>query len=123
MEELSGLPESNKRADSRFPVPPMVVSFHKEQDRFFGVGLNLSRSGMFFQTPELMNVGDVFQIKFTMPKTDMSVTCKSKVVWRECFNSVRRRTTHAGIQFIDIDPGVAERLCMLVQKQGENKTH
>jgi len=123
MEERSGMPDTNKRADFRFPVSPMVVSFNKEQTRFFGVGLNISRSGMFFQTPEHMDVGEVFQVKFTLPKTDTTVTCKSKVVWRECFNSVRKRTTQAGIQFIDIDPSVAEYLGKLVHKQDEPQTH
>jgi len=122
-EEHSGMPEIDKRSDFRFTVSPMVVSIDKEQKRFFGVGLNISRSGMFFQTPELMDVGDVFQVKFTLPKTDTTVTCKSKVVWRECFNSVRKRTTQAGIQFIDIDPSVAEYLGKLVHKQDEPQTH
>jgi len=123
MEESSGLPETNRRADFRFPVSPMVVSFDKEQARFFGVGLNISRSGMFFQTPEIMDVGDVFQVKFTLPRTDTTITCRSKVVWRECYNSVRKRTTQVGIQFVDIDPRAAEYLGRLAQQQDEPKTN
>lgn len=123
MEELSGLPENNKRADFRFPVSPMVVSFHKEQNRFFGVGLNLSRSGMFFQTPELMDVGEVIQVKFTLPKTDTTITCDSKVVWCKCFNSMRRGSTHAGVQFVDIEPSAAKYLELLAQQHDVPQTH
>ena len=122
MEEPSGLPETDKRADFRFPVSPMVVSFNKEQNRFFGVGLNISRSGMFFQTPEHMDVGEVFQVKFTLPKTNTTVTCRSKVVWCRSFNSMRRGSTHAGLQFVDIEPGVAEYLGRLAQQHDEPKT-
>ena len=123
MEERSGMPDTNKRADFRFPVSPMVVSFNKEQTRFFGVGLNISRSGMFFQTPEHMDVGEVFQVKFTLPKTDTTVTCRSKVVWCRSFNSMRRGSTHAGLQFVDIEPGVAEYLARMAQQHERHKTH
>lgn len=118
-----GLPETNTRADLRFPVPPMVVSILKEKTNFLGVGLNLSRSGMFFQTLQPVDVGEVFQIKFTLPKTDTTVTCKSKVAWRESVDSFRKHSTYAGLQFVEIDPGAAQYLAQLAQKHAENNTH
>jgi len=117
---LTGL---TKRKDSRLPISPMIVSIHKGQTKFFGVGLNLSRSGMFFQTPELIGIGEIIKVKFTLPKTDTAVTCDSKVVWCKCFNSVRRGSTHAGIQFVDIEPGAAEYLGMLAQQHDEPQTN
>ncbi len=123
METSTTLPESCNRKDIRLPIPPTIVSIHKGQTKFFGVGLNLSRSGMYFQTPELVGIGDVIKVKFTLPKTDTAVTCDSRVVWCKCFNSMRRGSTHAGIQFVDMEPGAVEYLCKLAQQVDEPQTH
>src|ERR1700687_1330431 len=78
------------RKDKRFPIPPMIVSLHKGETKFFGGGLNLSRSGMYLQTPELISIGEVFTVKFTPPRAETAVTCYAKVIWCRYFNSMHR---------------------------------
>jgi hypothetical protein len=112
-------PGRNARVDLRAAIPltPIKLGDDDEDAQFFGVAMNISRSGIFVQTPGFIDVGKVFRIEFTLPRTTLTVKCHSKVVWNRSLSFNRAGVTRGGLKFIDIDPDVLERIDECVRSQ------
>lgn len=112
-------PGHNARVDIRASIPltPIKLGDEDAAVQFFGVAMNISRSGIYVQTPKFIDVGKVFKIEFTLPKTGMTVKCHSRVVWNRSLSFNRAGVTRGGLKFLDIDPDVLERIdeCVRIQ--------
>jgi Tfp pilus assembly protein PilZ len=117
-----GFPGHNARVDLRTAIPLTPVKLGDEDGgvQFFGVAMNISRSGIFVQTPTFIDVGKVFRIEFTLPKTGTAVKCLSKVVWNRSLSFNRAGVTRGGLKFLDVDTDVLDRIDECVRTQTAN---
>lgn len=111
MAEKGQIFHEKERADLRSPVPPIVVKLNNGHEDFFGTALNISRSGMLLQTPAPLSDREELKIEFTLPELNAEVICRSKVVWNHrSFFPVHAGLTKGGINFVDMDPALAEEI-------------
>jgi hypothetical protein len=80
-------------------------------------GLDVSETGMFLQTPQLMAVGDALSLRFTVEDTEVHVRAAEVVRQRplEAVN-VDGRVAGMAIRFVSIDPASRTALRRLVQR-------
>jgi Tfp pilus assembly protein PilZ len=81
-----------------------------EWNYFYGYAKNISRSGVFIHTVKQKEVGDEFNIELTIPKTDITVKCRSKVVWNRSIASKGAHGLCMGLKFSDIEPSLASKI-------------
>lgn len=110
--------QQDNRADLRSPIPLTPVTAGEGTGRYFGDAMNISRSGMFIRTFAFPNVGEVVEIKFTLPRTDITIQCQSEVIWNRCLSPRHGGMTFGGYRFLDIPPDVAEKLSSYVNAKG-----
>ena len=106
MSETSG----DKRRDPRSQISATQVRMGEEWEYFYGYAKNISRSGLFVYTVRPLNVGDVFNIEFTLPDTEIAVKCAARVVWERSYHQADTHGPRMGIQFSNLDPETAGRL-------------
>jgi uncharacterized protein (TIGR02266 family) len=93
-----------------------------ERKYFFGYAKNISRAGIFIQTITPKAVGDEFMIDFTIPKTDINVRCRCRVVWSRTFSqSSTWQEPGMGLAFLDLDPDTSEKVNQWVLKRLEDE--
>ena len=88
-----------------------------ERQYFFGYAKNLSKTGALIHTLTPKNVGEVFNIEFAIPRTDIVVKCQARVVWKREFGSEDKLPPGMGIEFMDIDPEIAEKVDEWIHKR------
>lgn len=104
-------PPSNRRTDLRRPLLVTQVKMGDERRYFFGYAANISRKGLFVQTVSPKDVGSEFDIEFAIPKTDIVVRCRCRVVWSRRYMKVGEKDQPGmGVTFEDLDPEVAKRI-------------
>ena len=80
-------------------------------------GLDVSETGMFLQTPQLMAVGDALSLRFTVEGTEVHVRAAEVVRQRPLAAvNVDGRVAGMAIRFVSIDPASRTALRRLVQR-------
>ncbi len=103
-------PPSDRRTNLRGTILVTQVKMGDERRYFFGYAKNVSRSGIFIQTVSPKKVGDKFNIEFTIPKTDILVKCVCEVVWSRPYSKAGNDEPGMGLNFVDLDPTVANKI-------------
>ncbi len=114
-------PPSNKRARLRQPILVTQVKMGDDRKYFFGYAKNISTSGIFIQTVAPKDVACEFSIEFTIPKTDILVKCRCKVIWSRTYKKAGQFEPGMGLSFLDLDPAVAERIDQWIIKERESE--
>ncbi|MBI5696203.1 MAG: PilZ domain-containing protein [Nitrospirae bacterium] len=112
-------PASNKRTTLRRPMIVTQVKMGDERKYFFGYAANISRKGLFIQTVSPKDVGCEFNIEFTVPRTDILVKCRCRVVWYRKFSKSSKYEPGMGVCFEDLDMVVADRIDEWIAKDTE----
>lgn len=102
-------PPESRRAALRGPLIVTQVKMGDERKYFFGYAKNVSRAGVFIHTLAPKNVGEEFVIEFTIPKADIKVRCRCKVVWNRNYTA-GGKDPGMGLAFLDLDEDTAERI-------------
>lgn len=106
-----------ERANLRKDIPATRVRFFDGGRDLFGFARNISRSGIMVHTAGLCRVGDELRIELDIPGLDISVKCRSKIVWRQ---GQTAGTAREGIKFIDLDPVSADSIDRWIRDSGFN---
>jgi uncharacterized protein (TIGR02266 family) len=110
-------PPSDRRTNLRGTILVTQVKMGDERRYFFGYAKNISRSGIYIQTVSPKNVGDKFNIEFIVPKTDIFVKCICEVVWSRPYSKSGNVEPGMGLNFVELDPSVADRIEDWVRNQ------
>jgi uncharacterized protein (TIGR02266 family) len=81
-----------------------------ERGYFIGYAVNLSKAGAFIHTLKPRKAGEELDVHFTVPRTGIIVQCRAKVVWTRDFAQGETVVPGMGVEFVGIEPEVAERL-------------
>lgn len=103
-------PTASSRAHLRVPILVTQVKMGDDRRYFFGYAKNVSRSGIFIQTISPKDVGEEFSVEFIIPKADLTIKCKCKVIWNRRFSEAGKYEPGMGLKFEDIDPDLLARL-------------
>jgi uncharacterized protein (TIGR02266 family) len=101
---------SERRSALRTAIALTKTRIGDERQYFFGYAKNLSKTGAFVHTLTPKNVGEEFNIEFAIPRTDIFVKCQARVVWKREFGSNDKLPPGMGIEFMDIDPEIADKV-------------
>ena len=111
---------SNRRTNLRSVILVTQVKMGDERKYFFGYAKNISRAGIFIQAVTPKAVGEEFMVDFSIPKTDIAVRCRCKVVWSRTFSqSSTWQEPGMGLSFLDLDPAISEKISQWVTKRLE----
>ena len=102
-----------RRVHERCEIPSTQVVFTAGDERFLGFARNVSRTGIFVHTVRPCREGEEYTIEFTIPDTNTSVKCRTRVAWCKNPTWIKDGISSEGLAFIDIDPMAADRLGML----------
>lgn len=100
--EVSAL-RNNRRRQLRKQVIVLKVRGVDAAGVFFGYAKTIGTGGMFITSVNPRNLGDEFEISFTITEAAISARCKAVVVWRCEYDPKRKREPGMGIRFIDLD--------------------
>lgn len=101
----------NKRAYLRGPLIVTQAKMGDERKYFFGYAKNISRAGIFVNTLTPRKVGEEFNLELSVPKSDIIIKCRCRVVWNRRFSDSRAdQEPGMGIMFLDLDPDIADRI-------------
>lgn len=103
-------PASNRRTTLRHPLLVTQIKMGDERKYFFGYAANISSKGLFIQAVAPKDVGCEFNIEFTIPKADITVKCRARVVWNRKYMKAGKHEPGMGVCFEDLDPAVARRI-------------
>jgi uncharacterized protein (TIGR02266 family) len=101
---------SERRSALRANIAVTETRVGDEREYFFGYAMNLSKTGAFIHTLRPRKVGEEFDIQFTVPRTGIFVKCRAKVVWTREFAQGDTQAPGMGVELMDLDPEVAEKL-------------
>lgn len=111
---------SNRRTRLRSSLIVTQVKMGDERRYFFGYAKNLSHSGVFVQTISPKDVGEEFNIEFVIPKTEIKVFCRCKVVWNRRFSDSTKYEPGMGLKFIDMEEELTRTIEKWVTEQLES---
>lgn len=111
--------KSDRRTRLRSAIIVTQVKMGDERRYFFGYAKNLSHTGVFVQTISPKDVGEEFNIEFTIPKTELKIFCKCKVVWNRRFSESTAYEPGMGLQFIGMAPELTNAIEDWVKQQVE----
>lgn len=100
----------DRRTNLRGTILVTQVKMGDERRYFFGYAKNVSRTGIYIQTVSPKNIGDKFDIEFTIPKTDIFIKCTCEVIWSRRYSKSGNDEPGMGLNFIGLDPSIADRI-------------
>jgi uncharacterized protein (TIGR02266 family) len=112
-------PPSDRRTNLRSRIIVTQVKMGDERRYFFGYARNISHTGVFIETISPRDVGEEFNIEFTIPNTDILIKCKACVIWNRRFSDKGQYEPGMGLKFVDLDTAVAGRVEVWVRKEIE----
>lgn len=102
---------SNGRKNLRGPLIVTQAKMGDERKYFFGYAKNISRGGIFVNTLTPKKVGEEFNLELSVPKSDIIIKCRCRVVWNRRFSeSVGDLEPGMGIMFLDLDTDMADKI-------------
>jgi len=110
-------PPSDRRTKLRFPILVTQVKMDDERKYFFGYAKNISCSGIFVQTITPRDVGDTFSIEFMIPKTDITIKCRCRVVWNRKYSETGKYEPGMGLTFEDLSDEMADKIDIWIKEQ------
>lgn len=99
------------RAPVRFPV---VYDHLEKQGR--GTCLNVSRSGMFIGTTDLLCAGDEVIVRMTSPGKRDSLSVWSRVMWTNTVDGDNVFPAGMGVRFLELGPAEVTYLSTLLER-------
>jgi uncharacterized protein (TIGR02266 family) len=112
---------ADKRADLRGPLIVTQVKMGDDRKYFFGYAKNISRGGIFVHTLTPKGVGEVFSLELCVPNSDIIIKCRCRVAWSRRFSEAGGKDPGMGIQFLDLDPDMADRIEGWVMSQHKSQ--
>lgn len=116
--EVSAL-RDNRRRQLRKQVIVLKVRGADAAGVFFGYAKTIGTGGMFITSVNPRNVGDEFELSFTIVEAAISVRCKAVVVWRCEYDPTHKREPGMGLRFIDLDDETKTLMTDWMEKKQE----
>ncbi len=86
------------------------VDFTCGEDRYTGRIVNLSRSGIFLSSMDVLNPGDITNLRFLLPYDNKTIVVVGKVIWANNFEKEEAFFNGMGIHFEHLT--YEDRLCL-----------
>ena len=107
--------QDESRRYPRFPLR-VEVSYGSEHNFFMGFVENVSNGGLFVATHQLVEIGDLFELTFTVPGLDRACTAVCRVRWvREYDPNSPDGVPGMGVQFSQLDPDARAAIELFIQ--------
>jgi uncharacterized protein (TIGR02266 family) len=87
--------ESERRVKPRFAVA-MSVTLVGDHNFYMGLTENLSEGGLFVQTQRTLPIGTSIRVEFSLPTSNVMVSCVGVVRWVRSANAVRKEHNNFG---------------------------
>lgn len=107
----------DKRVNLRGPLIVTQVKMGDDRKYFFGYAKNISRGGIFVHTLTPKRVGEEFSLELNVPKSDIIIKCRCRVAWNRRFSEAGNHDPGMGIEFLDLDPDIADSVDIWVISQ------
>lgn len=107
--EFSAL-RNNRRRQLRKQVIVLKVKGVDAAGVFFGYAKTIGTGGMFITSVNPRNVGDEFELSFTITEAAISVRCKAAVAWRSEYDPTHKQEPGMGLRFVDLDDETKARM-------------
>lgn len=103
-----------ERRNQRHPVSFRVRS--RALPHFQATTVNISRCGVQLKTASALPVGECFSLELELEEHTEPLECQAVVRWSKLSNPY-----HAGLEFLDLEPAKADRLCRFLERHsGQN---
>jgi len=99
----------NRRAYSRLPVS-LEVTFESDHNFFTGLTENISEGGLFIATHSSVQVGERFQITFSLKTMARPVQVMCEVRWIRPYHEGLEAPPGFGVRFLDLDPVIEKAI-------------
>jgi len=96
--------EFDRRRDLRVPLRVIRVEANssRKAEIFFGYASNVSKSGLFIQTPSPKEVGSKFSLRFALPNKKQ-ISCSAEVVWVRNYSG-SKSSPGMGMKYLEVTP-------------------
>lgn len=94
---------SERRKALRKQILVLKVRAMDERGVFFGYAKTIGTGGMFISSVNPRNVGEEFDITFSIPGQPEPVRAKCEVAWRREYDPKVTREPGMGIKFVELD--------------------
>ena len=95
---------SDQRAEMRHKVYVSVIAVDGDAVDRKAISGNLSRSGLFVATPNIVALGSEIEVRFRLPNKDDPITATAEVVWtNEEKDFDEGKLPGYGVEFIELD--------------------
>lgn len=112
--EVSAL-RNNRRRQLRKQVIVLKVRGVDATGVFFGYAKTIGTGGMFITSVNPRNVGEEFELSFTITEAAISVRCKAVVAWRSEYDPKYKQEPGMGLRFIDLDDETKARMVSWIE--------
>lgn len=109
---------ADRRANPRSQIVVREARCVGGMEVFFGCATNVSRSGMFINTPKLRDLNEEYAIQFRVPGSGREIRCRARVVWARHYHQGSPHAPGFGLQFLDLAPEDAAAIDAWVDAAG-----
>lgn len=114
-------PQHDEGADNRRLSPRIDAEFevtaHSENNFYQGLSENLSDGGLFFETYASHKIGDLLDVRFTLPGSDEPIEAGVEVRWLRPHNPLSDTPAGVGVRFVRIDPAARAQIERFTRKR------
>ncbi|GAB4262438.1 PilZ domain-containing protein [Deferrisoma sp.] len=110
-------PPADRRAHPRSPLPVREARCIAGMEVFFGYATNVSRGGLFINSPRTRRPGEEVEIRFELPGVEGVFSCRARVVWARPYRHGSPHPPGFGLQFLDLPEEDARRIDEWVRAQ------
>ena len=110
-ENSSGSSGADRRQHRRHDIDyDLAVDIHGEHVPYTGIIKDISEGGLFIATVAHHKIGDVLQVRFTIPAVPAPVEVKAKVRWFRDEFTAGGNSIGVGVQFIDLPQDITRAI-------------
>lgn len=109
-----------KRRNLRFPLLVTKVIDGKSGKIFFGYAKNISKKGLFIQSINPREEGEVLIVEFLIPGHEKPFSCTAEVIWRRDFSYTSQYEPGMGLMFLDLPEDQADIIDNWVTDQADH---
>lgn len=109
---------SDRRKNLRKHLLVLKVKGEDRKGVFFGYAKTLSRGGMFIASVNPRNLGEEFDISFSLTGAQMDIKCKAVVAWRREYDPYLKHEPGMGIRFLDLNEELRDKIDEWIKKKG-----
>jgi len=103
IENPSGASGAERRQHARHDLDyDLAVDIHGEHVPYTGIIKDISEGGLFIATVAHHKIGDVLQIRFTIPAVERPIEIRARVRWYRDEFTAGGNPIGVGVQFIDL---------------------